>query len=159
MADETPELHTLTPSLTVRGCAEAIAFYQRALGAQVVMRFDSPDGKSVWHAHLRIGDSDLFLGDEMPGQGPPAPSAEKPAPGTLWVSSPNCDAAYRKAVDAGAKSTMAPEDMFWGDRVGSVTDPFGYSWSFAQHVKDVSPEEMKRAGEAFAREMAAGKKG
>lgn len=152
-------LSTLTPSLTVRGCAEAIAFYERALGAQLVSRFDAPDGRSVWHAHLRVGDSNLFLGDEMPAAGYPSPSSEKPAPGAIWVSSPDCDGAYRRAVDAGARSISAPADMFWGDRVASVVDPFGYRWSFAQHVKDLSLEEMRRAGEEFAARMAAGQAG
>ncbi len=146
-------MHTLTPNLVIRGCAEAIEFYKRALGAQEVGRFLSPDGKSVWHAALRIGDSTLFLNDEMPGQGAPAPSARSPAPVTLWLYVTDCDGAHSRAVQAGATSTMQPADMFWGDRVASVADPYGYSWSFATHQKDPTPEEMRRGGEEFARRM------
>ncbi len=145
-------MHTITPALVLRGCAQAIDFYKRAFGAEQVMRMDAPDGKSVWHAELRIGDSIFFVGDEMPGMGKTAPSSEQPAPTTMWVSVQNCDAAHQRATQAGAKTTMPPADMFWGDRAASVADPFGYLWSFYQHVKDVTPDEMRRAGEAWARE-------
>jgi len=146
---------TLTPNLVIRDCAKAIEFYKRAFGAQEMSRFPSPDGKSIWHAELRIGDSLFFLNDEMPGMGTPAPTASNPVPITMWLGVADADAAYRKAVDAGARSTMEPGDMFWGDRVASVADPFGYLWSFAQHQKDLSEEELRRAGEEFARMMQA----
>jgi len=146
-------MHTLTPNLVVRDGAKAIEFYKRALGAQEKARMPAPDGKSIWHAELLIGDSTFFLNDEMPGMSRPAPSAENPAPVTLWLYVPSCDAAFKKAVDAGAKATMPPADMFWGDRVGAIADPFGYLWSFATHQKDMTHEEMKRAGEEFARSM------
>jgi uncharacterized glyoxalase superfamily protein PhnB len=146
-------MHTLTPNLVLRDCARAIEFYKRALGAQEKARFPAPDGKSIWHAELLIGDSTFFLNDEMPGMGRPAPSAESPVPVTLWVYVPDCDAAFEQAVGAGAKSTMQPADMFWGDRVGAVADPFGYLWSFATHQRDLTAEEMRRAGEEFARKM------
>ncbi len=151
-------MHTITPALVVRGCAQAIDFYRRAFGAEQVTRMDAPDGKSVWHAELRIGDSIFFMGDEMPGMGKAAPSPEHPAPTTMWVSVQNCDAAHQRAVQAGAKSTMPPADMFWGDRVGGVADPFGYLWSFSQQVKDMTPDEMRRAGEEWAAEQAKSKK-
>jgi PhnB protein len=146
-------MHTLTPNLVIRDCAKAIEFYQRALGAQEVARMPAPDGKSIWHAELRIGDSMVFMNDEMPGMGPPAPTAAGPVPVTMWLYVPDADAAFQRAVDAGAKATMKPEDMFWGDRCAGVADPFGYLWSFATHVKDMTPEEMRRAGEEFARSM------
>jgi PhnB protein len=145
--------HTLTPNLVVRECAKAIEFYKAAFGAQEVMRMPSPDGKTIWHAELRIGDSMIFLNDEMPGMGQPAPTASSPVPVTMWLDASDCDAAFRRAVDAGAKPTMEPADMFWGDRVAAVADPFGYQWSFATHQKDMTFEEMKRAGEEFARSM------
>jgi PhnB protein len=145
--------HTLTPNLVVRDCAKAIEFYKRALGAQEITRMPAPDGKSVWHAHLKIGDSDVFMNDEMPGSGQRAPTAENPVPVTMWLYVPDCDAAFRRAVQAGAKETMKPEDMFWGDRCASVQDAFGYQWSFATHQKDLTEEEMRRAGEEFARTM------
>ena len=118
-------MHTVTPNLTIRDCAKAIDFYERALGAQEVSRMNAPDGKSVWHAELRIGDSVVFMNDEMPGSGRPAPTAAQPVPVTMWLYVPDCDAAFKKAMQAGAKETMKPEDMFWGDRCASVADPFG----------------------------------
>ena len=144
-------MHTLTPNLVLRNCAKAIDFYKKALGAQEVSRFPAPDGKSIWHAELRIGDSVFFLNDEMPGMGRPAPSDSNPVPVTMWLHVPDTDAAYRRALGAGAKSTMEPADMFWGDRCAGVADPFGYVWSFATHQKDLTVEEMRRAGEEFAR--------
>lgn len=144
-------MHTLTPNLVLRNCAKAIDFYKKALGAQEVSRFPAPDGKSIWHAELRIGDSVFFLNDEMPGTERPAPSASNPVPVTMWLYVPDTDAAYRRALGGGAKSTMEPADMFWGDRCAAVADPFGYVWSFATHQKDLTVEEMRRAGEAFAR--------
>jgi len=146
-------MHTVTPSLVVRDCAKAIDFYKRALGAQEVARMPAPDGKSIWHAELRVGDSIIFMNDEMPGMTNPAPSASNPVPVTLWLYVPDCDAAYRRAVDAGAKSKAEPADMFWGDRCAGVADPFGYVWSFATHKKDLTEEEMRRGGEEFARSM------
>lgn len=152
-------LHTLTPNLVLNDCARAIAFYQRALGAELLSRVDAPDGKSVWHAELRIGDSTVFVNDQMPGMGRPAPSAENPAPMTLWLYVADSDAAYDRALKAGATSTMAPDDMFWGDRCSGVTDPFGYQWSFATRQKNLSHDEMRRAGEEFARTMQARRQG
>jgi uncharacterized glyoxalase superfamily protein PhnB len=148
------DMPTLTPNLVVRGAARAIEFYKRALGAREETRMMSPDGKSVWHAQLRIGQSTVFVNDEMPGMGSPAPTAESPVPVTMWLYVGDCDAAFRRAVDAGAKPTMPPADMFWGDRCSGVADPFGYVWSFATHVRDLTEEEMRRAGEEFARSMA-----
>ncbi len=145
--------HTITPNLVFRDCAKAIEFYKRALGAQELSRMPAPDGKSIWHAEMRIGDSTIFLNDEMPGMGRAAPTPESPVPVTMWLYVPDCDLAFRRAVDAGAKSTMEPADMFWGDRCAGVADPFGYVWSFATHQKDMTEEEMRRAGEEFARSM------
>lgn len=145
---------TIVPNLVFRDCAKAIEFYKRAFGAEEVARMPAPDGKSIWHAELKIGDSMFFLNDEMPGMGRPAPTAEDPVPITMWVGVPDCDAAYDRAMKAGAKSTMPPEDMFWGDRCSGIADPFGYVWSFATHQKDLTDEEMRRAGEEFARQMA-----
>jgi PhnB protein len=156
MADVNPipaGMHTLTPNLVVRDSAKAIDFYKRALGAEEKARMMAPDGKSVWHAELRIGDSIFFLNDEMPGMGPRAPTAEAPVAVSLWLYVPDCDEAYRRAVEAGARTTMPPADMFWGDRVAGVSDGFGYQWSFATRQKDLTNEEMRRAGEEFARQM------
>ena len=146
-------MHTVTPNLVLRDCAKAIGFYQQALGAQEVSRFPAPDGKSIWHAELRVGDSVVYVNDEIPGMGQAAPTPEKPAPVTMWLYGPDCDAAFRRAVAAGAKATMPPADMFWGDRVAAVADPYGYLWSFATRQKELTPEEMRRAGDEFARSM------
>jgi PhnB protein len=147
-------MHTVTPNLVVRDCARAIEFYKRALGAEEVTRMMAPDGKSVWHAELKIGDSLVFMNDEMPGMGSPAPTREHPVPVTMWLYVPDCDASYDRAVKAGARSMSEPTDMFWGDRCSGVADPFGYLWSFATHQKDLSEEEMRRGGEEFAQRMA-----
>ena len=146
-------MHTVTPNLTLRDCAKAIEFYKRALGAQEISRMPAPDGKSIWHAELKIGDSVVYMNDEMPGMSRPAPTAENPVPITMWLYVKDCDAAFDQAVKAGAKVLARPTDMFWGDRCAGVADPFGYSWSFATHQKDMTREEMKRAGEEFARKM------
>jgi len=149
-------MHTLTPNLVLRDCAKAIDFYKKALGAEEKMRMPAPDGKTIWHAELRIGDSMFFANDEMPGMGRAAPSAESPSPVSMWLYVPDCDAAFQRAIAAGAKPMMKPADMFWGDRVGGVTDPFGYVWSFATHVRDMTTEEMRRGGEEFAKQMQRG---
>jgi uncharacterized glyoxalase superfamily protein PhnB len=148
-------MRTVTPNLILRDCAKAIEFYQRALGAQEISRFPAPDGRGIWHAELRIGDSVVFVNDEMPGMPRTAPTAEAPAPVTMWLYVRDCDAAFHHAVTAGAKPTMPPADMFWGDRVAAIADPYGYLWSFATHQKDLSAEEMRRGGEEFARSMSA----
>jgi uncharacterized glyoxalase superfamily protein PhnB len=107
----------------------------------------------VWHAELKIGDSIFFVNDEMPGMSRPAPDAASPAPMTMWLFVPDCDAAFDQAVKAGAKVMGPPTDMFWGDRCAGVADPFGYLWSFSTHQKDLTTEEMRRAGEEFARKQ------
>jgi uncharacterized glyoxalase superfamily protein PhnB len=147
-------MHTLTPNLVLRDCAKAIAFYQQALGAKEVSRFMAPDGKSVWHAELQVGDSKVFVNDEMPGMGATAPSPDRPVPVTMWLYVPDCDAAYRQATAAGATGTSEPSDMFWGDRCAGIVDPYGYMWTFATRQKELTRDEMKRAGEEFARRMA-----
>jgi PhnB protein len=145
--------NTLIPNLVCSDAAKAIDFYVKALGAQEVMRMPSPDGKAIWHAELRIGDTMFYVNDAMPGMGPTPPTPESPAPTSMWVAASDCDAAFQRAVAAGGKPTMPPADMFWGDRVAAIVDPFGYQWSFATHVKDLTFEEMRRAGEEFARTM------
>jgi len=145
-------IRTLTPNLVVRDCAKAIDFYVQALGAQEIMRVGSPEG-TIWHAELKIGDSIFFLNDEAPGMSRPAPSAKDPAPVTMWLFVPDADAAHRRAVEAGARSSMEPVDMFWGDRCAEVADPYGYLWSFATHQKDMTLEEIERAGRKMAQSM------
>jgi len=151
-------MHTVIPSLTIANCGKALEFYKAALGAEIRMNMPAPDGKSVWHAEFKIGDSVVFCNDEMPGMSPKPPSPSHPAPINMWLNVRDCDAAYERAVKAGCTGRMPPADMFWGDRTGTVADPFGFTWTFATHVKDMTMDEMKKAGEEFARQMAAGAK-
>ncbi|HZU81890.1 MAG TPA: VOC family protein [Polyangiaceae bacterium] len=140
MSKAIPEgLHTVTPALTIDGCADAIEFYKKAFGAVLVQSAPDPSGKKIWHAQIRIGDSAIFLNDAFPEMGS-APSAA-----SLWIYSGDVDAAFKRAVDAGAQARMPPADMFWGDRMASVADRWGNRWTLATHVKDLTPDEMKRA--------------
>jgi PhnB protein len=142
--------HTLTPHLVVRGAATAIDFYKKAFGAQEVMRMALPDGKTIGHAEIRIGDSLVFLADEFPGC-QPSPQGLGGSPVTLNLYVEDCDAVFDRAVAAGAQVRMPPADMFWGDRYGQVVDPFGHIWALATHKEDVPPDELaQRAQAAFA---------
>jgi PhnB protein len=144
--------HTVTPSLFVAGAAKAIDFYKKALGAEEVMRFPSPDGK-IMHAEIRIGDSTLMLGDEMPEQGGKGPKSYGGTPVSFFVYRENVDAAWKRAIDAGAKQIMPLEDQFWGDRAGCFEDPFGHQWWLAQHVQELTLEEIKKAAESHFSQM------
>jgi PhnB protein len=144
--------HTITPHLTVRDANRALEFYQKAFGAEVLHIMPGPGGK-VMHAALRIGDTMLMLNDEFPEFGGAlAPSATGGSAVTLHVYIENVDAAFARAVSAGASVKMPVMDMFWGDRYGKLQDPFGHSWSLATHVRDMSPEEMQQEQEkAFSK--------
>jgi uncharacterized glyoxalase superfamily protein PhnB len=142
-----PGIHTVTPVLTIKGCAEAIELYKKAFGAEEVMRSNDPSGKLIWHAHIRIGDSAIFMNDEIPEMTKPA------TPAQLWLYVDAVDAAFKRATSAGCKAEMPPADMFWGDRMASVSDRWGNNWTMATHVKDMTPEEMERAAKAFIAEM------
>jgi PhnB protein len=146
-------MHTVTPQLTLRESARAIDFYKQAFGAQELMRMPTPDGRGVWHAELRIGDSVIFLSDEMPQSPTVAPSSTNKPTGVIQLYVPDCDAVYQSALQAGARVNMPLADMFWGDRYGTVVDPFGQIWGIATHVKDLSPEEMRKGAEEFAAKM------
>ena len=145
-------LHTVTPSLIVAGAAKAIDFYKKALGAEELMRFPGPDGK-IMHAEIRVGDSVIMLGDEMPDQGAKGPKAYGGTSVSFFVYGENVDAAWKRAVDAGAKPVMPLADQFWGDRTGCLEDPFGHRWWLAQHIQDLTPEEIQKGSEAFASQM------
>ncbi len=142
-------LHTLTPHLVVRGGAAAIDFYKNAFGATEIARHVGPDGRSLMHARLRIGDSALFLADEFPQCASPQTLGGSPVTLALYVE--DCDAVFNRAIAAGATVRMPLADMFWGDRYGCLIDPFGHVWSIATHKEDVSAEELvRRARAAFA---------
>src|SRR5688500_9848103 len=141
----TPEgYHTITPYLCVKGAADAIAFYKKAFGAEERCRMRGPDGKSIMHAEIQIGDSIVMLADECPEMGGKAPTTLKGTTGSLNIYVNDVDAAFKRAVAAGAKATMPPANMFWGDRFCKLSDPFGHDWSMATHVEDVPPQDMQR---------------
>jgi uncharacterized glyoxalase superfamily protein PhnB len=137
-------MHSLTPHLVCAGAAEAIAFYTRAFGAVEQARLAGPDGK-LMHALVTIGDSALMLVDENPQWKSFGPDRSRGSPVTIHLYVEDVDAVYVRAVDAGASAKMPPDDMFWGDRYGVLTDPFGHSWSVATHIKEVSMEQAKEA--------------
>ena len=140
--------HTITPQITVRDAAKAIDFYKRAFGAGEVMRMAAPDGK-VMHAELKVGDSIFFLGDELPDMGARSPQSLGGVTGSLHIYVRNVDAAFKRAVDAGAEATMPVADMFWGDRYGKVKDPFGHEWGLATHKEDLTPAQQRKRAEEF----------
>ncbi len=143
--------HTVTSHITVNDCNGAIEFYKEAFGAVEIMRLAGPDGKSIMHAEIRIGDSIVMLNDEFSGPGPKSPKSVNGTTSTLHLYVEDCDAAFNQAVAAGAAVQMPPTDMFWGDRFAGVIDPFGHNWSFATHKEDLTPEEIdKRAAEWMA---------
>lgn len=142
--------HTVTPHMVVRNAAHAIDFYKKAFGAEEIMRMPSPDGKSLMHAEIRIGDSPVYLCDEFPDWGSVGPQTLGGSPVTIHLYVANADQVIDRAVKAGAELTMPPMDQFWGDRYGKIKDPFGHTWGVATHIEDVSPEECaKRAASAF----------
>ncbi|MBI3862150.1 MAG: VOC family protein [Planctomycetia bacterium] len=140
-----PGMDKLIPHLACSPCSEAIAFYKKAFGAEEIVRMPAPDGKRIMHAQIRIGTSFVFLVDDFPeyNQGKSeTPTGLKGTPVTLHHYVENCDAAIKRAQDAGAMVLMPPADMFWGDRYAVVKDPFGHKWSFATHLQDLTPEQM-----------------
>ncbi len=145
MAHAIPDgLHAIVPHLVVKGASEAIEFYKRAFGAVEHCRIpdQSPAGANrLMHASVQIGDSRLYLVDEMPEHGCLGPNGSSPV--TIHLNVTDVDATFERAVEAGATPIMPPADMFWGDRYGRLIDPFGHHWSMAEHVEDLSPEQMR----------------
>jgi PhnB protein len=142
--------HSITPHLVVKGASQAIEFYKQAFGAKEVRRLLGPDGKSIIHAEVKIGDSILFLVDEIPEMNCLGPGSSGGTPVTIHLFVENVDSVFKAALAAGAKERMPVADMFWGDRYGRLVDPFGHEWSLATHQEDLSQEELsKRAQAAF----------
>jgi uncharacterized glyoxalase superfamily protein PhnB len=139
--------HTITAQLSLDHADKAIAFYEKAFGAEVVDKAIDPSGTKVWHAALRIGESMLMVNDVFPEMG------GEHSKSSQWLYVTDCDAAFKRAVDAGAKPLQPPADMFWGDRMSHVADPFGQKWTIATRVKDMTPEEMKKAEADFIAKM------
>jgi PhnB protein len=134
--------HTLTPYLSVKGAAQAIEFYKRAFGATERCRIPGPDGKSVGHAEIVIGNSIVMLADESPAFGNTSPQTLKGTPVCFALYVEDADATYQQAVDAGATVLRPIADQFYGDRAGTVQDPFGHNWTLMMHKEDLSEEEL-----------------
>jgi len=146
--------HAVTPYLIVKGAAKAIEFYKQAFNATELMRFEGPGG-AIMHAELKLGDSVVMLADEVPEMGYRAPSPDGGAPVSLYLYDADVDTTVDRAVAAGAKVTRPVADQLYGDRNGTVIDPFGHVWSVGTHKEDVSPEEMKRRMAAVAHKKTA----
>lgn len=145
--------HTVTPYITVRNAAQAIDFYKKALGAEERSRMVGPDGK-VSHAELKIGDSIIFLADESPSMGNKSPQTLGGTPSSIYLYVPDVDKSFQRAVDAGGTVTMPVADMFWGDRFGNFTDPYGHKWSIATRVQEMSEQEVEEGAKKFYAQMA-----
>lgn len=144
------DFHAVTPYLTVKGAQQALDFYKRAFGARERVKMPGPDGKVV-HAELQIADSIIMLGEECPEHGNVSAQTLEGSPVGLALYVENVDEAFKRAISAGASVKEPVDNKFWGDRSGSLTDPFGHKWMLLTHIEDVSPEEMKkRMAEAFS---------
>lgn len=157
MANPIPSgYHSITPSFTFKDSKKAIEFYKKAFGAKVLDLFPHPSGHGIMHATLQIGDSIVMMGDENPAAENCGKSTETlgSSPISLYLYVPNVDAAFNQAVAAGAVATMPLADMFWGDRVGQIKDPFGYHWMIATHKQDLTNDEIRKGAEAFFAKMA-----
>ena len=139
--------HSVTPYLRIRGAGEAIEFYRRALGAVEKVRMAMPDGR-VGHAELLIGNSMVMLADEFPEMNIRGPQSLGGTSVSFCIYLEDADAAFKRAVDAGATISRPVQDQFYGDRSGTVIDPYGHEWTLATHTEDLSPEEMNRRAEA-----------
>ncbi len=140
-------IHTITPSFGVEGCAAAIEAYKKVFGAVEKERYPDPTGKKIWHAALTIGDSTLYLTDLFPEMGGPAKSGGQ----SFWLYVEDADGTFERAKAAGFEVRMPMADQFWGDRSGSVMDRWGNQWTIAKRVKEMTPEEIREAGEELAR--------
>jgi PhnB protein len=132
--------HSVTPYLVVDDAAKAIEFYKKALGAEEKYRL--PMGDRIGHAEIKIGDSHVMLSDEFPDMGNLGPKARGGTTVSLMIYLDDVDSAFKRAIDAGATESRPVEDQFWGDRMGTLTDPFGHQWSLATHVEEVPEEEI-----------------
>jgi len=139
--------HSVTPYLVIKGAANALEFYKRAFGATELFRMPTPDGR-IGHAEIRIGDSAVMLADEYPEMGHHSPQSLGGAGVSLMIYVERVDNTFKQAIAAGAKELQPLKDQFYGDRSGTVQDPFGHVWTIATHVEDVPAEELRRRAEA-----------
>jgi PhnB protein len=143
--------HTATPYLICQGAAQAIDYYKKALGASEVMRFAAPDGK-IGHAEIKIGDSIIMLADEYPDMGFKSPKAFGGTPVSIMLYVTDVDARFNQAVAAGATVLRPVKDQFYGDRSGTLVDPFGHVWTIGTHKEDLTPEEVHQRAEVAMKE-------
>ena len=144
--------HTASPYLAVDDAARAIEYYTKAFGAKEIVRMDAPGGK-IGHAELEVGDSRIMLSDPFPQASTRPPKELGGTSASVFMYVEDVDAVVKQAVDAGATVTMEVANQFWGDRFGTITDPFGHVWSIATHVEDVPPEEIAERAKAAMAEM------
>ena len=137
-----------TPYLIIKGAANALDFYKKAFGATEIMRIPAPEGK-VGHAEIKIGNAMIMLADEFPEMGAKSPQSLGGTPVSMMIYVEDVDAFVKRATAAGAKVLQAVENKFYGDRGGSLEDPFGHHWHFSTHVEDVPPDEMAKRAEKF----------
>jgi PhnB protein len=147
--------HTATPYLIVKDAGRALEFYKKAFGATELMRLEGPDGK-IGHAEICIGDSPIMLADEFPDMGYRSPQALGGSPISICLYVEDVDALFQQALAAGATVVRPVKDQFYGDRSGTLSDPFGHVWTIATHKEDLSPEEVRRRSEAFLKQHAGG---
>jgi len=141
-----------TPYLIIKGAADALEFYKKAFGAIEIMRIPAPGG-AVGHAEIKIGRAIIMLGDEYPEMNCKSPQAYGGSPVSMMIYVHDVDQFVKRAVDAGAKLVRPVENKFYGDRAGSLDDPFGHQWHFATHVEDVPPDEMAKRAEAYMKQQ------
>ncbi len=141
--------HSVTPYLIISGAADAIEFYKKAFGAIELLRMPYPDGK-IGHAEIKIGDSPIMLADEVPDMKYLSPKTLGGSPVSILLYVEDVDTVFNRAVAAGATQDRPVEDKFYGDRAGSLIDPFGHTWHVATHKEDVTPEEMELRSKAAA---------
>jgi uncharacterized glyoxalase superfamily protein PhnB len=154
MTKATPEgYQSVTPLIVFKDARKAIEFYKRAFGAQELFAMPGSDGKGIMHAELLIGTSHIMMGDECPEQSIKSAESIGGSPVNFYIYHENVDAAFEKAVEAGAKVIMPVQEMFWGDRTGNVQDPFGYSWTLATHTRDLTPQEIQQGAQTFFAEI------
>ena len=144
---------TLNMVASYKDTERAIEFYKKAFNAVELSRFPNPKGKGIMHAELKIGESAIMMGDESPERKCFSAESLKGSPISFYLYTKDADALFDQAIKAGGRSAMPMADMFWGDRCGTVVDPFGYSWTIATHVENLSHEEIRKRGEQFLAAM------
>jgi PhnB protein len=145
--------HSINTYLVVRNADKAIQFYKKSFGAEERFRMHGPDGKTIMHADLKIGDSVFMLTEESKEMKAHSPESIGGSPVSMYIYVKDVDAIFNQAISEGATVLKPVSDQFYGDRSGYLRDPFGHLWSIATHKKDLSPDELRKAGEAFFEEM------